>query len=50
MVPSTVKDPQVYISTKARTLFDNMKRLSDFQKFDNKDFLFSPCYLDTTKN
>jgi len=38
MVPSTVKDPQVFISNKARILFDNMKRLSDFQKFDNKDF------------
>lgn len=38
MVANTIKDPQIYISNQARELFDNMKRLPDFQPFENKDF------------
>jgi len=38
MTPNILKDPQVYISKEARTLFDSMKRMPDFQKFVNKDF------------
>ena len=39
MANNTLKDPQIYISKEARTLFDNMKRnLEEFKNFDNKDF------------
>ena len=45
MASNTLKDPQVYISNEARTLFDSIKKFPDFQKFVNKDFFMFAMLL-----
>ena len=33
-----LKDPQIFISKEARELYDNIKKMDEFEHFDNKDF------------
>lgn len=38
METKVLKDPQIFISKEARTLYDNIKKLDEFEHFDNRDF------------
>jgi len=37
MSDNTLKDPQIFISQEARSLFDNLKRIEEFKCLENKD-------------